>query len=110
MIEKRKPYRNKKLLQAAEGQECLANFPGCKGGHENDVAARHFNAGWAGKGTAQKADDCAIFYGCQHCENLYSGLLTNTNDYAIFVADQDYYLLRAYYNTVRRWLDLGTIK
>jgi len=103
-LQKKHPIRLPKVLKAAEGQECLANFPGCQGGY--DVAFRHFNEGWAGKGAGQKADDCAGFYGCQHCENLYSGLLMNTPDWELFKPDQYFYLIRAYYNTVRRVIEM----
>lgn len=109
MIEKRKPYRNPKILAAAKNSLCLANFSGCTGGHKGDVAFRHFNAHWAGKGGSQKADDCAGFIGCQHCENLYAGLLMQTSDWEIFKLDKHYYLLRAYYNTIRYLLDEGVL-
>ena len=109
MIEKRQPYRNKKITQAAKGEPCLAEFPGCTGGGE-DTAFRHLNEGWAGKGGSQKADDCAGFFGCQHCENLYAGLINRGWAVDEFKSDKWFYLLRAYYRTIRRLIDMGILK
>lgn len=115
-LQKRKSYRNKAITQGAKlvmqdtvGQPCKAEFPGCTGGWE-DLAFRHFNAAWAGKGGSQKADDCAGFYGCQHCENIYDGSTQNTRDAQLFHADEDYYVLRAYYRTIREIIDQGILK
>lgn len=109
MFPKRKPYRSKKLTRSAQGQPCQANFPGCTGGGD-DSAFRHFNESYAGKGGSQKSDDCAGFIGCQHCENLYTGLLINTANWELFKDEKYYYLTKAYYNTIRFWLDEGYLK
>ena len=103
MFQKRTPYRNKKILQAARGEECLAQFPGCTGGGE-DTCFRHLNESWAGKGTGQKADDIAGFFGCQNCENQYAGLnILNGKP-------PDWMVLRAMYRTIRRLIDKGVLK
>ncbi len=105
MIEKRKPYRNKKILQAAKDAPCFVNFPGCSY-DDTETCARHFNESFAGKGGAQKADDIAVFYGCTHCENVYAGILK----IELTEADILFYIWRAFYRTIRYLLDLGVIK
>lgn len=111
MIEKRKPYRNKKITEAARGEPCLANFPGCTGGGE-DACFRHLNESWAGKGVGQKADDCAGFVSCQHCENIYAGLNPKLDQWQSddWENNQADYVLRAYYRTIRRLIDKGVLK
>ena len=108
-LQKRKALRVPKILRAAEGQECLAEFPGCTG-TSADVAARHFNEPFAGKATSMKADDVAIFFGCQACENVYSGLVKDKRIVDAFNDDKYWYLCRAAYRTIRRLFDLGVIK
>ena len=111
MFQKRTPYRNKKILQAAKGEECLAQFPGCTGGGE-DTCFRHLNESWAGKGTGQKADDIAGFISCQHCENLYAGLnpQMSAEDWLEWAQNSYWYICRAMYRTIRRLLDKGVLK
>ena len=99
MYQKRQPYRNKKIRQAAKDEECLANFPGCQGGTETTVFC-HLNEQWAGKGMGQKADDCAGFFGCANCHREYDSNMFQNNDM----------LLRAYYRTIRRLIDKGVLK
>ena len=114
MFQKRTPYRNKKILQAAKGEECLAQFPGCQGGTETTVFC-HLNESWAGKGMGQKADDCAGFFGCQHCHDIYDKRKTY-NEYSDnfnaldWYRTKDAYILLAYYRTIRRLLDKGILK
>lgn len=104
MFEKRKPYRNKKILKAAQGEVCTANFPGCTGGGEDTVFC-HLNESWAGKGMGQKADDCAGFFGCANCHDVYDG--RKKAPYGTFGSS---YILKAYYKTIRRLFDLGVIE
>lgn len=108
-LTKRIPYRNPKILAAAKNYSCLAKFPGCPQTFD-DVAFRHFNKGWAGKGVGQKADDFAGFFGCQHCEDLYSGLMMDSVWWELFKKDEFYYLLRANYDTLRVLFEDGVIK
>ncbi|KKK97619.1 hypothetical protein LCGC14_2650980, partial [marine sediment metagenome] len=70
MLEKRIPYRNKKILQAAKGEACTMNAPGCNCDSDTVVFC-HINQSYAGKGTGQKADDYAGFFGCSACHYLY---------------------------------------
>ena len=103
MIEKRKPYRNKKILQAARYEICTMNSPWCTYNQE-ETCARHLNESYAGKGGSQKADDYAIFYGCQGCENWYT-LNPKTSK-----EEKSWYVLRAVIRTWRRLLDRGILK
>jgi hypothetical protein len=105
MIEKRQAYRNKKILQSAKGEDCQARFPGCLNERATTVFC-HLNELWAGKGYGMKADDCAGFYGCHHCHDIYDGRKRSH----IFNKDKDFYVLKAYYRTIRRLLDKGVIK
>lgn len=102
MLEKRKPYRNKKITTAAEGEDCLARFPGCPNKTETTVFC-HLNESWAGKGMSQKADDCAGFFGCSYCHDLYD---MRSKEFKI----SNDRILQAYYRTIRRLLDLGILK
>lgn len=110
-MQKRKPYRNKKITQSAKGEDCTLQFPGCRNDTGTTVFC-HLNEGFAGKGMGQKADDCAGFYGCGHCHDIYDGRkpinpdspLTEPNDY-----QDDWMVLRAYYRTIRRLIDKGIL-
>lgn len=103
MLNKRQPYRNKKILNFAKGQDCTMNLPGfCNYNSETSVFA-HLNESFAGKGTAQKADDCAGFIGCSGCHTAYdTGKIEEEDKY--------FYLLRACYRTTRKLIDAGILK
>lgn len=106
MFEKRKPYRNQKILDAARGEACTANFYGCTGGGEDTVFC-HLNESWAGKGLSQKADDFAGFFGCRHCHDVYDGRQKAPHAYAV---DKYALVLKAFYKTLRRLFELGVLK
>ena len=108
-LQKHKRLIIPKITKAAAGEECLANFPGCTGTSE-DVCFRHLNESFAGKGMAMKSDDFAGFFGCQHCENLYAGLITDRRITDSFDDDRYWYVLRAVIKTMRRLFDKGVIK
>ena len=76
--------------------------PVCNNNPETTVAC-HFNASWAGKGMGQKADDCAVFFGCSDCHRWYD------EESSILTYDQSW-LLQAYYRTIRSLLDMGVLK
>jgi hypothetical protein len=77
-------YRNKKLLQSADGAPCLARFTAaCTG--QGDVCWRHSNEMQHGKATGIKAHDIFGFYGCRACEDYYSGGISRTEKRAIFL-------------------------
>jgi hypothetical protein len=102
MILKHKPYRNKKILKAAKGEDCLARFPGCPNNTETTVFC-HLNESWAGKGMGIKADDCAGFFGCSYCHDIYDGRIKS---YKL----EPERVFQAYYRTIRRLLDLQILK
>lgn len=58
-------YRNKKLLQSANGEKCVA----C--GSTLGVVAAHCNEQQAGKGMGMKAHDLMIAYLCGNCHRVY---------------------------------------
>lgn len=93
-IPKRIPYRNKEILDSANGEPCTV----C-GIEDGSTVFCHFNYSWAGKGMGQKADDCAGFYGCHQCHDAYDSIGLDPTD-----------LLRAYYKTIRRLIDEGILK
>lgn len=97
-LTKRVAYRNKKILAAAKDERCCI----C-GENDGTTVFCHFDELWAGKAMSQKADDCAGFFGCYECHRQYSGL-----DNAAPPSYSE--VLRAYYRTIRRLLDLGVLK
>lgn len=104
-MQKRQPYRNKKITDAAQGEDCLAQFPGCRNETATTVFC-HLNEAWAGKGLGQKADDCLGFFGCSHCHDLYDRRTINAG----FEMELNDYLLRAVGRTIRRLIDKKVLK
>lgn len=100
MIEKRQPYRNPKILEAARGEVCTLQSADCNHNTETTVFA-HLNNAFAGKGFGQKADDCAGMFCCSACHSLY-----DTNK---IPASDDWTILRAYYRTIRRLIEKGVL-
>jgi Protein of unknown function (DUF1364) len=96
-LQKRKPFRSKAITQAANDEACTI----C-GRNDGTTVFCHLNESWAGKGMGQKADDCAGFFGCRTCHAIYDGAEIDTT------GDPD--VLRAYYRTIRRLLDLGILR
>lgn len=70
MIEKHNHYRSRKLLDAAEGQDCAMRSPVCRGNPATVVCA-HSNLGEDGKGKSIKADDDISVYACAECHHWY---------------------------------------
>ena len=99
-LEKRVAYRNGAILKAAENETCTL----CKTQDGTTVFA-HFNNSWAGKGTSQKADDCAGMFLCQACHHNYDN--PGISGYTGF---EEWEILRAYYRTIRRLLDRKILK
>ena len=98
-LTKRVPYRNKKITQAAEGEECTH----C-GRQDGTVVFAHLDELFAGKGMRQKADDCAGMFLCSGCHLWYGGPGPNQDRMS------DWSTLRAYYRTIRRLIDMGVLK
>jgi len=106
-LSKREPYRNKKILAAAKGEECTLNSPVCNYDSRTTVFC-HLNEEFAGKGGSQKADDHAGFFGCGTCHDLYDG--RTQDSLSIWNTSEDFYVLRAVVRTTRRLLDKGILK
>lgn len=81
-------YVNHKLRKSAQGKPCTMLGPTCTGGGEerNDVCLRHSNQLEHGKGVGMKAHDLLAFYGCQNCEDWYSGRESSPSDKAMYFA------------------------
>jgi hypothetical protein len=75
-----KAYRNKKILQDAEGQPCQI----C-GLNDGTTVAAHSNIGRDGKGVGLKSWDCFIAYLCFGCHTDYDThkISQNTFDQAM---------------------------
>ena len=71
-MQKRKPYRNQKILAHAKGQECQIRLPGCLHNTETTVAA-HIHAYEFGHGMGVKADDYAVAFVCSKCHLILDG-------------------------------------
>jgi hypothetical protein len=99
-LTKRTPYRNNAILRAAKGEACAI----C-GDEDGTTVFCHLNLADAGKGMSQKADDCAGFFGCAFCHDVYDGRRKRLGD-----PMSDHEVLRAYYRTIRRLLDRGILK
>lgn len=99
-LQKRVPYRNPKILAAANGETCTL----C-GIQDGTIVFAHFNNGWAGKGYAQKADDCAGMFLCHACHHNYDNPGPSG-----FTGFEDWEITRAYYRTIRRLLDRGILE
>lgn len=102
MLTKRKPYENKAIRKAARGEQCTLNSPWCNGRSETTVFC-HLNEQFAGKGTAQKADDFG-FVACSGCHDAYDRRINVTEDWC---GHEDWYVLRAVYRTWRLLIDKG---
>lgn len=105
MIEKRKPYRNKKIRQSARGEYCSMMLSCCNGNPETVVFA-HSNYSEDGKGAGQKADDIFGAYMCSACHDAYdhrNNLFPNDEE----MRDNFH---RAMKRTWRRMIDKGVLK
>lgn len=65
-------YRDRNLLDLAQGQECLLNIsPRCLATEGSTTVACHDNSLQSGKGMALKADDSRTVWGCYHCHSVF---------------------------------------
>lgn len=60
-------WRSKKLLQAAQGQECQVCIPDICNGNPETVVAAHSNQYAHGKGGQLKAHDIFVAWACSDC-------------------------------------------
>ena len=64
-------YRDKNLLDLAQGQECLLHLSSrCQTTEGSTTVACHDNSLQSGKGMALKADDSRTVWGCYFCHAL----------------------------------------
>lgn len=70
MLQKRKPIRERKILDAADGEACT--WPGCEV-QDGTVVAAHSNEPGDGKGMRLKADDIYIAFLCFLHHGIYDG-------------------------------------
>ena len=109
---KRTPYRNIKILRAAELEACLVNLPGCTGGGA-DTACAHSNQMDDGKGGSQKADDCTVAFACQHCHDILDGRKPPpwvSVQCGTPQSELIWYHDRGIKRTIRRLIDLGVLR
>lgn len=99
---KRGPYRNKKILQAAQGEPCTIRSPWCNG-NPRTVVACHSNWAEDGKGAGQKADDCFVAFGCSECHRWLDEGFEHAH------IKQEYFH-KGLKRTLRRLLDLKVLK
>lgn len=93
-LTKRVPYRNKKITQAANGEECAY----C-GAQDGTVVFAHLNESFAGKCMRQKSDDCAGMFLCHKHHLWYDEPGPNQDRMT------DWEILCCYYRTIRRLID-----
>ncbi|MCG5538969.1 nuclease domain-containing protein [Halorhodospira sp. 9622] len=100
---KRRPIRNRRLLDSARGRPCELRVPGvCQGGTETTVAA-HSNWSEDGKAAGQKADDIFHARACAACHRwLDEGSAPDAEKRELFH--------RGLKRTWRRLIDEGVIQ
>lgn len=107
MNQKRTPYRNKKLLAAAQGQQCTLQVPGVCNHDSQTTVAAHSNASEDGKGLGQKADDCFVAFVCSACHDWLDGRIKIQPGEP---DDRHYFFHRGMKRTWRLLLDMGVLK
>jgi hypothetical protein len=94
-------YRDKKLLELAEGEPCLLQVAkNCLGGDGSTTVACHSNLLIHGKGRSIKADDHHSVWGCYHCHTWLDA--SNTDYDTKNLAFQE-----AYNRQLHAWMDLA---
>ena len=95
-------YRNKKILKAAQDEDCTMNSPACNGDRATVVAA-HSNMQCHGKGRGLKSHDCFVAFICYGCHSWYDqGPATKE--------DKEWFFWRAFSRTLLRLLQTGVLK
>ena len=94
-------YRDKKLLELAEGEPCLLQAAkNCLGGDGSTTVACHSNLLIHGKGRSIKADDHHSVWGCYHC---HTWLDSSQTDYDT----KNLAFQEAYKRQLHAWMDLA---
>jgi hypothetical protein len=100
---KRKPFRSRKLLDSARGEDCTMEIPGVCNHDSETVVFAHSNLSEDGKGIGQKADDCFGAYACSAC-HTWLDAHKSSREYEIYM------FTRALKRTWRRMLDKGVLR
>lgn len=90
--------RSKAIRQAAKGENCTVNYPGCNYNPETTVFC-HLDYLWAGKGKGLKSHDIG-FFGCSDCHKIYGDKKMN---------DEYFYILRAVILTLKRLIEMEIV-
>jgi hypothetical protein len=94
-------YRDKKLLELAEGEPCLLQVAkNCFGGDGSTTVACHSNLLIHGKGRSIKADDHHSVWGCYNC---HTWLDSSQTDYDT----KNLAFQEAYKRQLHAWMDLA---
>ena len=105
-FQKEKPYRNKKILDYARGQECQIRLPGVCNENPETVVACHIRQYEFGAGIGIKPDDCCVAYCCSSCHDQLDGR-TATKFKADWISGQFY---KASIRTMRILFRDGVVK
>jgi len=95
-------YRNKKILKAAEGEDCTMHSPMCNGDRATVVFC-HSNMQVHGKGRGLKSQDIFGFFGCSGCHRYYDQSDATKEE-------KEWYFWRAMSRTWLRLLQTGVLK
>jgi len=94
-------FRDKRLLELAEGEPCLLQMAkNCLGGDGSTTVACHSNLLIHGKGRSIKADDHHSVWGCYHC---HTWLDSSSVDYDT----KNLAFQEAYKRQLHAWMDLA---
>lgn len=101
------PYRDRKLTNAARGQECTLQIPGvCRGGTETTVAC---HSPLLEDRQGSKAPDFAIAFGCLACHAVLDRRAKFEHDYLV-TDEQRFYFHRGMTRTLANLFERGIIK
>ena len=106
-LQKRKPFRSRKILDAARGEECTMRIPDvCNHDPKTTVAA---HSGWRihGAGIGQKADDIFVAFMCSACHDVYDGRDQREDMGRRYL---ERYFQYAHNLTLSRLLEMGVLK
>ena len=106
-LQKRKPFRSRKLLDAARGEQCTMLLVGVCTADAATVIAAHSGRAIHGSGMGQKADDIFIAFACRACHDAYDGRTLHREWDRACLEDM---WARAHARTIRRLLDMGVLK
>lgn len=104
------PYRNKKLTNAARGQECTLQIPGvCQGGTETTVAC---HSPLLEDRQGSKSPDFAIAFGCMACHDVIDRRSPDVVGVRHLITEEDlrYFFHRGMVLTLANLFERGIIR